>query len=558
MDGRLPRSLAGLALLGLLAATGMADAGMSVPGDAQIEAGRRIYEQGILPDGTALRALRPEGIVLEGTLAACVSCHRRSGLGSIEGTILVPPVAAPVLFRPARYASVALDPTHHYLPRASWERAMTRPAYDAPSLTQALREGLDPAGRALVAPMPRYALDAEAVSALAAYLRQLSTDTPPGVERDSLHLATVVTPDASPAQVQAVLGVLRAWARGSQVSGKAWRIHVWELSGPPQDWEGQLQAHYRRQPVFAVLSGVGAAEWQPVHRFCEDARLPCILPALELAPEPGRDLYSVYFSPGVRLEAALLARHLGTETSTKGATSRIVQVYADATGTRAAETLRARLDTRIAPPIQRKYRLIAPGAALAGLSMDDTLVLWLRPSEIEQLVASAPAGPPVGEVFLSALLAPPEALSLPPAWKARLRYVSLFDDLSVQGQIARLRLERWLDMAGLPEHEGDQRLQADAYAACALFDAALDAMKAREVRWGRLPWSREHLLETLERVVGKYDDGTGFVDPDSHVAFYGRMSLAPGQRVAVRGGTLLRYASPDSERLVPVGKRIVP
>lgn len=550
---------AGIVLLMLLVSTGMAKGEMPMPaGDPQIEAGQRLYEQGVLPDGSPLHAVRPEGIVLEGELAACVSCHRRSGLGTIEGTTLAPPVAGPVLFKASKYATVALDPTHHYLPRASWERAMTRPAYDAVSLAQAVREGLDPAGRELEAPMPRYALDAEAMNALSAYLRQLSTGMPPGIERGTLHLATVVTPDASPAQVEAVLGVVQAWAKGSLISGKEWRIHVWELSGSPREWGGQLQALYREQPVFAVLSGVGAVEWLPVHNFCEAARLPCILPVLEAAPEPGEDHYSLYFSPGVRLEAALLARHLKIEGGPKDAKQRIFQVYADATGAHAADALRARLGARIAISTERRYLLIAPGAVLSDLSADDALVLWLRPHEIEQLAANAPAGLPAGEIFLSALLAPPGTLSLPPAWRARLRYLSLFDDLSVQGEIARLRLARWLDKKGLSGHEGEQRLQADAYAACALFDTAIAAMKAREVRWGRLPWSREHLLETLEHVVGKFDDGTGFVDTDSHVALYGRMSLAPGQRMAVRGGTLLRYASPDSERLIPVGKRIVP
>jgi hypothetical protein len=43
-----------------------------------------------------------------------------------------------------------------------------------------------------------------------------------------------------------------------------------------------------------------------------------------------------------------------------------------------------------------------------------------------------------------------------------------------------------------------------------------------------------------------------------HVAYYGRMSLGPRQRTAVRGGTLLRYAAPDSDELVAVSDRIVP
>ena len=60
-----------------------------------------------LPDGRPMRAVRPEGFVLEGEQAACVTCHRDSGMGSVEGsidrTILVPPVAGPLLFAPARF-----------------------------------------------------------------------------------------------------------------------------------------------------------------------------------------------------------------------------------------------------------------------------------------------------------------------------------------------------------------------------------------------------------------------------------------------------------------------
>ena len=103
-------SLCALVLLSATAATPRAE---SAPDDALLETGRRIYEDGVLPGGEPLRALRPEGFELEGSHAACVTCHRRSGMGSVEGsidsTILVPPVAGPVLFAPARFATSYLD-----------------------------------------------------------------------------------------------------------------------------------------------------------------------------------------------------------------------------------------------------------------------------------------------------------------------------------------------------------------------------------------------------------------------------------------------------------------
>ncbi len=547
-------------LFAQLAAAFPAFGAASDPEPANIEKGRLIYEHGILPDGSPLQALRAEGVLFEGKSAACATCHRRSGMGSIEGsgvaTILVPPVAGPLLFRTARFHGTFLDPAHHWVPNEAWARALTRSAYDETSLGRALREGVDADGKRL-APMPRYALDDHAVSALAAHLNQLVAKPAPGVGSDTLHVATVIAPDAPAGQADAVLGVMRAWAASARGIAKIWRLQVWKLVGPAESWGEQLQANYRRQPVFAVLSGAGGSQWSPVHRFCEENRLPCVLPSLEIAPESQGDYYSVYYSPGVTLEARVLASYLNNNPDAREAAPTIVQLFSDATGTKAAQTLRSHLEADTGEQIDHTYSHENPGAPLSNLPRDGVLMLWLRPEEIHQLVATAPQGPAVKHIFLSALLAPPEAVSLPPEWKAQVSWVSLFDDLGVQAQIAKVRLQRWLQQQGLP-YKGTLRVQADAYAASYLFTTALSVISGEEVRRHPVPLNREHLIETLEILVDKYSDGTRWVNPDSHVAYYGRMSLAPGQRVAVRGGTLLRYASPESHKLVTASERIVP
>jgi len=527
-----------------------------------VETGRRIYQDGILPGGELLQAIRPEGFVMEGRHAACVSCHRRSGMGSVEGnidtTILVSPIAGPVLFAPARFTNSYLDASHHYVPNDAWRRTLTRPAYDQQSLARSLREGIDPGGTHLVAPMPRYNLNDAAVVALSAYLAQLSSVQSPGVGKDILHLATVATPDAKPAHADAVVGVVRAWSDSARASGKKWRLHVWELSGSSETWQAQLDDLYQQQPVFALLSGAGASNWAPVHEFCEQHRLACVLPTVEVVPDLGDDWYSMYFSPGVGLEAKILARYLGNGDAVPDNDANIIQVYSDASGRHAAEVLRSRL-VRRGSVKHRRFRVTSPRAALKKISANDVLVLWLRPDEISQLVAELPAGPVAGRVFISALLATPEDVSLPAAWKQRTRFVSLFDDLGLQAEIARLRLERWLELAGLVgKGVGVQRLQADAYAASYLLNDALGKIRGQEVRRNEVPLTREHLLEMLETLVNKYDDSTELVDSDSHVAYYGRMSLGPRQRVAVRGGAIMRYESAQSSKLILVGKRIVP
>jgi hypothetical protein len=527
-----------------------------------IEKGRLIYEDGVLPNGEPLRAVRPEGFVMEGMHAACVTCHRRSGMGSVEGsidsTILVPPVSGPVLFAPARFSASYLDDSHHYVPNEAWKRSLTRPAYDQQSLGRALREGQDPGDVRLVSPMPRYELDDASVAALSVYMQQLSSAPAPGVEPDTLHLATVVTPDARPGHTDAVLGVLRAWSKSARGAGKPWRLHVWELSGSSETWLSQLEKRYRQQPVFALLSGVGGSVWGPVHNFCERNQIPCVLPSLDVIPAPGDDWYLMYFSPGVDLEARVLARYLGNQAGAQDRGANIIQVYSDASGRHATDLLRTQLNWGTGQVTHRRFRATSPRTALKSVSASDILVLWLRPDEIAQLVTELPGGPVAGHVFASALLATPEALALPPAWKARVSYVSLFDDLGLQGEIARLRLERWLEQASLAENSGSRRLQADAYAASYLLNEALAEIREQEVRRPAVPLSREHLLETLETLVNKYNDSTDLVDPDSHVAYYGRMSLGPRQRVAVRGGIVMRYASPDSSQLVAASKRIVP
>jgi hypothetical protein len=170
-----------------------------------------------------------------------------------------------------------------------------------------------------------------------------------------------------------------------------------------------------------------------VHRFCEETEVPCVLPVLDVAPQGDPDFYSLYFSPGVTLEARLLARHLAPDVKGGRANSMptIVQVYSDATGQRAAESMALSLGAGDGMTSLRRYRPTVPTAVFDDVAEDTVLVLWLRSSEIAQLTAALPAGPGTGPIYLSSFLAPPESLELPPAWKARVTYASLFDDLGL-------------------------------------------------------------------------------------------------------------------------------
>jgi hypothetical protein len=95
-----------LALAGVLVAAAQAEA----HADSLVEAGRRIYEEGLLPSGESLKGVRPGGFEALGREVACVLCHQRSGLGLTEGAVPVPPVSAPVLFRNERPLTLGRTP----------------------------------------------------------------------------------------------------------------------------------------------------------------------------------------------------------------------------------------------------------------------------------------------------------------------------------------------------------------------------------------------------------------------------------------------------------------
>jgi hypothetical protein len=393
--------LGAFALL-LLSALGVGAAPAGRPSAADPALGRRIYRDGILPSGRPLVAELPSGIRLQGAAAACASCHRRSGFGGAEGTLLIPPVTGPALF-----AGAGRDRASLFIPLFHEELAPAvlahlhglgeRPPYTAASLAVALAAGQDTAGRPLDPLMPRYPLSAAEVGHLTAYLRTLAAAPEPGVEKRTLHLATVITPGADPdraARVEIVREVQEAYLRWHNAEverrlarpvppaseeealgggWRRWQLQVWELRGPQGTWAGQLARFQRARPVFALVGGLdGGAGWGPVHAFCEAEEIPCLFPATDRPPADD-GATALYLSGGLPAEATALSEALWARAA-EGAGGTVVQVYRDdARGRDVARRLRTALaGTLVEPavdPAQADRRTLAlvdrsPPAAL--------------------------------------------------------------------------------------------------------------------------------------------------------------------------------------------------
>ena len=513
-------------------------------------AGERLYREGVLPSGQPLRGEREGGVGVKGQAAACATCHRRSGLGSWEGQSVIPPIIGRYLFRPGARVieDEAMPHVQGYVPR--------RDAYTEATLARAIREGLDPRGKKLAYLMPRYRLDDATMASLVAYLRRLTADPVPGVTRDTLHFATIVTPDADPTARKGMLDVLQQFfadknagyrgdSRPMQSSRgvmyrvlRKWQLHVWELQGPPETWERQLDERLAAEPIFAVISGIGGRTWAPVHRFCEKSELPCLFPNTDLPVVVERDFYPVYFSRGVLLEADLIAGRLSAP-GARPARPRLIQLYR--TGDIGEDAARALGATRRAAGLAQVSRALAPEAgaqqleeALRDTGPEDTVVLWLRAPDLALL----PAGPPrAGALYVSGLMGGLERAPLPGAWRDLARLTYPFDLPDVR----KVRMDfplGWFRVRHLPVVS--ERVQTDSYLACVILSETVGHMLDSFVR--------DYLVERVEMMLShRLVNG-----------YYPRLGLAPGQRFASKGGHIVHFARADGPALVADTGWLVP
>jgi hypothetical protein len=507
---------------------------------APLAVGRTLYLQGEA-GGVALSARRAGGATFGGAEAACVNCHRRSGYGGSEGRSYIPPIDAGALFSaraPGTGASAA---------------GTGRPAYTDQTLARALRNGIDPAGRRLDYLMPRYEIGDAEMKSLLAYLRGLSTQASTGAEATVVHFATVVAPGVEPQKSKAMTDVLSACfeehnagpapQRGRKRMGPEmsvsqqpqWRLHVWQLQGEPGSWNSQLAEHARRQPVFAMVGGIGQGEWAPVHQFCEAGGMPCVFPHLEAAQAAETGFYSMYLSRGVLLEASLIARHLAEENRE---VKRVVQVLraGDEAARAGARALRRILSAR---GIDTRERHVEPDGLLDAKSVaaahEEALVLWLRGEELQRLEAIAPVASPV---YFSATLSDAERLRLPAAWKAGALMAYPYELPENRAQRV-MQLQTWLKARAVALV--DEQVQSDAYTACAALRTGMNELAGTP--------HRDYLIERLEVIMER----------GGYAGLYPRLALGIGQRFASKTGYLVRFAdSADSEsnRIVAVGERI--
>lgn len=492
-------------------------------------AGRSIYTTGMLANGSSIHATAQQDVTLPAAAVACANCHRRSGLGGSEGAVRVLPITATALFSPRTAAPV-------------------RPAYTDATLIRAITAGIGADGRRLDPLMPRFAISGETGRALTSYLRQLGATTAPGVDGHTLHLATVIADDAPAPARDAVERVLtryvetknggsrheaaRAAASRRHPFGeradrafRTWTLDLWRLHGPVDTWEPQLQHYERLRAPFALLSGTSSAHWQVVHEFCERRGIPCILPIAEPPAAADRDFYSLYFTPGARLEARVTANHLARALPDRQARV-IVLRRDDALSDGAWHSFSARW--RELGYREPQQRIVTPADLVAAHPLAlpeelDAVVLWLDAPALVSMVGSLTGLehlPPLrysAERFTDLTQLPADFSA-----RARLRHVYPYS-LPNSKNTSFARERAWLRSQGMDDL--DVRIAGRVLFACHVVGEQLAGIGNN--------FSREYFLEGLEHML----DGT------SMTTLFPRTALGPQQRYLSRGAYIVETAN---------------
>jgi hypothetical protein len=516
------------------------------PSSEALQLGERLYRQGLLPSGEPSEAIVQIDIPVDGTMFSCESCHLRSGLGSIEGKVVTLPTNATELFKPFTSAAEENHPSWQTVPDSiKW--TIRRPAYTDETLARAIWTGINPEGQELNWSMPRYNLEERDMEILVYYLKNLSNAPSPGVSDTAIRFATVVSDTIPVEERNAMLDVIQTYFRDRSgqmrrqeeraVKGPFYRkkrttayrrleLSIWELHGPPDTWRGQLEKYYQEQPVFALVGGMARPVWQPIHEFCEEHRIPAILPITDYPVVNETDWYTLYFSKGYYQEGEASARFL----SRSDAPDRpVVQIYRnDSAGQSLARGFR---ETR-----QRLNQLLPADIALdPGQKLDSTFwkqlagqysgavyVLWLDADDLQEVAGLAGESPSLQLLITSYSLLENRYDELPESILplVRMTYPYRLPDQSIKH---REVIRNWLRFRKVPI--GDPMIQSKMYFLGWLLSNAL-MMTGND-------YYRDYFLDSIDMMN----------DETYAIAVYPRLSFGPGQRYASKGCHIVKIAA---------------
>jgi hypothetical protein len=544
--------------------------GNELTSEEKLKLGERMYRQGILPDGKPMQAMVAADVPVDGRMFTCVNCHQRSGLGSVEGSIITWPVNGKELFVPRRRTGAWQAARQEEGPGAKerwslpaqYQAADARPAYTSASLATALRNGVDPTGRTLSRSMPRYQIDDSDMEVLINYLKNLSVEPDPGANQNSIRFATVVTEDVSDTDRQAMLSVLQSHidthntqTRPHQRRARSgpfykteqygayrlFELEVWELKGEPDSWRQQLEDYYRANPVFAMLGGIANGSWSTIHKFCEIHEIPCLFPVTDQPVISDTDWYTLYLSKGLYQEGETAANYIRTNLN-ENHPVRIMQVYRANSGgellSRGFRHVRgkaAELEEKILDADEKISDELLQQLMLT--KQPDIILLWLDQKDmrnVNEWLITTRQQP--DHVFASWTLLQGNTSAIPDGLRDK-TYLTYPRDLPDDNAINLSVLKRWLKARKIPETNLD--IQSQMYFLGWMLPGAVSNMRSE--------FYRDYFMESFDMMR----------DQDYAIAVFPRLTFGPGQRYAAKGCYIVQLSKGKQPELIKMSDWVI-
>ena len=539
-----------------------------LPQEEALKLGERMYREGILPSGQPMQALVQGDVPVDGTMFSCMSCHLRSGLGSIEGRVITYPVDGNTLYRPMTKAWQL-----RWISGSRFARSTTgeiRSAYNDETLAFSIRGGLNPDGKTLNYVMPRYPLEDRDMEIMVYYLKNLSVKPSPGIVDNKIHFATIITEEGNPADRETMLRQLNTMinaskaGRSSKMAQQALAsdpealmnkgyinvsLSVWELKGPQEGWRKQLEAYYANDPVFALTGGIVNGDWRPIHQFCEENRIPCIFPLTDLPVVSDTDWYTLYFSKGFYQEGEAAAKYINSVNENAGDIP-VIQVFRKNSAGSAAAKGFEETWINITGKAVENHMLSHTGPLtikyLRGLAASNdraVIMLWIDPSDLASLAALAGMYGKPNRIFLSYGLLKKDIYAIPENIR-KLVYITypyrLPDDfLKYEPQIKR-------QLPGQVQKDAAPEAQARMITLYSTVPTAIFMMKGYFVR--------DRFLEVLDMMLPMKTMND--IAPDTPL--YPRISFGPGQRYVSKGCYIVQLSAGPVPKIINVSDWVIP
>jgi len=478
--------------------------------------GKQVFLHGTSTAGTPVTALLGrDQIEIPASAVPCASCHGIDGRGRPEGGIIPSDIT---------WSELSKSYGHEH----AYDRR--HPAFDDASLATSITGGTDPAGNELDVAMPRYHMAQQDLDALIAYLKRLEYEIDPGVNEDTVQLATLL-PLSGPAapQGEAARAVLAAYVQqinaGGGVNGRAINLDIIPLGSTPEETVANVEKALESADVFALIAIYSQGVEADLEKLIDQYNVPVVGPVTRTPLPELRHSANIFYLYGGTVELVSALERFASANNAEEDQRRVI-VGPDNALLQAAAKKIARDDSATVLLPYAAATLAAATAAAQILDTDDVFFLGTA-AELERLIAALAARNTAPRLLLPAELATPALLRAPVAFDGRIyvAYPTLPADVNDAGRKVFAALGNYGELPST--HVSSQ------IAALAAARVLVEAMQ----RSGHA-LNRERLIAELE---GMHRFATGLTPP---------ISFSLNRRVGALGAHIVRLDL-DAGRLVP-------